>query len=80
MRLWTSRTQEAHKIAMYCYCSMSAWSINAAFQRSNFNKTKHVFSFLVQCHKVFCDSYFDGSFRDIGHTHCTMVMKKHKWR
>ena len=28
--------------------------------------TKHVFSVLVQCHKVLCDSYFDGSFRDIG--------------
>ena len=29
-------------------------------------RTKHVFSFLAQCHKVFCDIYFDGSFRDIG--------------
>ena len=79
MRLRTSRRRRTQSPCTVTVASelglfLQPYSVHTS------KRTKHVFSFLVQFHKIFCDSYFDGSFRDIYRpiftTHCETVTKK----
>ena len=55
MRLRTSRRRRTKSP-----CTVTVASEHYSVQTSK--RTKNVFSFLVQCHTVFCNSYIGGSF------------------